>query len=59
MKYSVFDKTLESIRNRVDIRLISSDKVAKKLARQAKVCSLHYLRRKPHGHSHEEDKALL
>ena len=29
---SVFGKTLENIRNRVDIRLISSDKVAKKLA---------------------------
>ena len=29
---SVFGKTLENIRNRVDIRLISSDKVAQKLA---------------------------
>ena len=32
MNNSVFDKTLENIRNRVDIRLISSDKVAQKLA---------------------------
>ena len=29
---SVFGKTLENIRNRVDIRLISTDKVAQKLA---------------------------
>ena len=29
---SVFGKTLDNIRNRVDIRLISSDKVAHKLA---------------------------
>ena len=29
---SVFGKTLENIRNTVDIRLISSDKVAQKLA---------------------------
>ena len=32
IKNSVFGKTLENIRNRVDIRLISSDKVAQKLA---------------------------
>ena len=32
MSNSVFGKTLENIRNRVDIRLISSDKVAQKLA---------------------------
>ena len=32
MKNSVVGKTLENIRNRVDIRLISSDKVAQKLA---------------------------
>ena len=32
MKKSVFSKTLENIRNRVDILLISSDKVAQKLA---------------------------
>ena len=32
MNNSVFGRTLENIRNRVDIRLISSDKVAKKLA---------------------------
>ena len=32
MNISVFGKTLENIRNRVDIRLISSDKVAQKLA---------------------------
>ena len=32
MNNSVFCKTLENIRNRVDIRLISSDKVAQKLA---------------------------
>ena len=32
MNKSVFGKTLENIRNRVDIRLISTDKVAQKLA---------------------------
>ena len=32
MNNSVFGKTLENIRNRVDIRFISSDKVAQKLA---------------------------
>ena len=32
MNNSDFGKTLENIRNRVDIRLISSDKVAQKLA---------------------------
>ena len=32
MNNSVFGKTLENIRNRVDMRLISSDKIAQKLA---------------------------
>ena len=32
MTNSVFGKTLENIRNRVDVRLISSDKVAQQLA---------------------------
>ena len=32
MNNSVFGKTLENIRNRADIRIISTDKVAQKLA---------------------------
>ena len=32
MNNSVFGETLENIRNRVDIRLISTDRVAQKLA---------------------------
>ena len=32
MNNYVFGKTLENIKNRVDIRLISSDKIAQKLA---------------------------
>ena len=32
MNNSVFGRTLKNIRNKVDIRLISSDKVAQKLA---------------------------
>ena len=37
MNKSLFRKTLENIRNMVDIRLISSNKVAKKLA---KLCQI-------------------
>ena len=54
MNNSVFGKTLENIRNRVDIRLISSKKVAQKLA--AKVWSLYDLWWKLHCRLHEEDK---
>ena len=36
MNNSVFGKTLGNIRNMVDIRLISSDKVAQKLAAKPK-----------------------
>ena len=43
MNNSVFGKTLANIRNRVAIRLIISNKVAKI----------------PHCRSHEEEKALL
>ena len=32
MNNAIFSKTLQNIRNRVDIRLLTSDKVARKLA---------------------------
>ena len=55
MNNSVFGKTLENIRNRVDIRLISSDKVTQKQAAKPNYdcCT------KPHCCSYEEYKALL
>ena len=52
MNNSVFGKTLENIRNRVDIRLISSDKVAQKLATKPNYDRYDC-------RSHEEDNALL
>ena len=58
MNNSVFGKTLENIRNRIHIRLITSDKVAQKLAAKPNYdrCTIfdENLCR-----SHEEDKALL
>ena len=59
MNNSVFGKTLENIRNRIDIRLITSDKVAQKLAAKPNydrctifdenLIAIHY----------EEDKSLI
>ena len=50
MNSYIFGKTLQNVRNMVDIRLISSDEVAKKL-----LAKPNYDRCR----SHEEDKALL
>ena len=44
MNNSVFGKTLENIRNRVDIRLISTDRVAQKLAAKPNYDCLYDLR---------------
>ena len=59
MNNSVFGKTLENIRNRVDIRLITSDKVTQKLAAKPNFDRCTIFDEKPHCRSHEEDKALL
>ena len=59
MNNSVFGKTLENIRNRVDIRLISSDKVAQKLAAKPNYDHCTIFNQNLHCRLHEEDKALL
>ena len=46
MNNSVFGKTLANISNKVDIRLITSDKVAQKLAAKPNYDRLYDLRRK-------------
>ena len=43
MNNSVFDKTMENIRNRVDIRLVNSEKKAKKLAAKPNFNTATYL----------------
>ena len=58
MNNSVFSKALENIINRVDIRLISSDKVAQKLAASQTLIVVRSSM-KTSGRSREKDKALL
>ena len=59
MNNTVFGKTLENIAHGVDIRLITSDKAAQKLAAKPNYDRCTILDEKFHCHSLEEDKALL
>ena len=59
MNNSVFGKTLENFRNRLDIRLITSDKVAQKLAANPNYDRCTIFDENLTCRSHEEDKALL
>ena len=59
MNNSVFGKTLEDIRNRVDIRLISSNKVAQKLAAKPNFDRCTIFDENLIAIHIEEDKALL
>ena len=59
MNNSVFGETLENIAHMVDIRLITSDTAAQKLAAKPNYDRCTILDEKFHFHSLEEDTGLL